>query len=380
MSEDYYSVLEVPRTATQDEIKKAFRKQAMKYHPDRNPGNKEAEEKFKQVAAAYEVLSDEKKRQMYDQLGHEAYTQGHAGGGPGAGGGFAGMDLNDILNQVFGGGFGGGFGDFFGGGGGGRTSNRPRKGNDLLYQLQISFEESMFGVEREIEIPRKESCVRCGGTGCEPGSSKKQCPRCHGRGQVLISQGFFNMVQTCPQCQGTGEIIDKPCSDCRGTGEIQRRKKLKFRIPAGIDDGQRIRLAGEGEAGRRGGPSGDLYVEVHVGESELFERDGSDLYCKIPIPFTTAVLGGTVDVPTISGKKELTIPAGTQHGTRLRMKGMGVPTQSRGRGDLYVVIAIEIPTKLTSAQKDLLQQFEKASEDTGIYPKVKAFIKRHFGG
>ena len=188
------------------------------------------------------------------------------------------------------------------------------------------------------------------------------------------------MVQTCPQCQGTGEIIDKPCSDCRGTGEIQRRKKLKFRIPAGIDDGQRIRLAGEGEAGRRGGPSGDLYVEVHVSESELFERDGSDLYCKIPIPFTTAVLGGTVDVPTISGKKELTIPAGTQHGTRLRMKGMGVPTQSRGRGDLYVVIAIEIPTKLTSAQKDLLQQFEKASEDTGIYPKVKAFIKRHFGG
>ena len=222
MSEDYYSVLEVPKTATQDEIKKAFRKQAMKYHPDRNPGNKEAEEKFKQVAAAYEVLSDEKKRQMYDQLGHEAYTQGHAGGGPGAGGGFAGMDLNDILNQVFGGGFGGGFGDFFGGGGGGRTSNRPRKGNDLLYQLQISFEESMFGVEREIEIPRKESCARCGGTGCEPGSSKKQCPRCHGRGQVSISQGFFNMVQTCPQCQGTGEIIDKPCSDCRGTGETGR--------------------------------------------------------------------------------------------------------------------------------------------------------------
>ena len=188
------------------------------------------------------------------------------------------------------------------------------------------------------------------------------------------------MVQTCPQCQGTGEIIDKPCSDCHGTGEIQRRKKLKFRIPAGIDDGQRIRLSGEGEAGRRGGPSGDLYVEVHVSESELFERDGSDLYCKIPIPFTTAVLGGTVDVPTISGKKELTIPAGTQHGTRLRMKGMGVPTQSRGRGDLYVVIAVEIPTKLTSTQKDLLQQFVKASEDTGIYPKVKAFIKRHFGG
>ena len=187
------------------------------------------------------------------------------------------------------------------------------------------------------------------------------------------------MVQTCPQCQGTGEIIDKPCTDCHGTGEIQRRKKLKFRIPAGIDDEQRIRLSGEGEAGYHGGPSGDLYVEVHVGSSDLFERDGNDLYCKIPIPFTTAVLGGTVDVPTISGKAELTIPAGTQHGTRLRMKGMGVPTQSRGRGDLYVIVAIEIPTKLTSAQKDLLQQFEKTSEDTGIYPKVKAFIKRHFG-
>ncbi len=384
MSEDYYSILEVPKTATQDEIKKAFRKQAMKYHPDRNPGNKEAEEKFKQIAAAYEVLSDEKKRQEYDQLGHEAYTQGRAGGAPGAG--FAGMDLNDILSQVFGGHFGfgvdddgGGFGSFFGGGGR-RNSNRPRKGNDLLYQLQITFDESMFGAEREIEVPHTESCTRCSGTGCEPGTSKKQCPRCHGRGQVAVSQGFFNMVQTCPNCRGTGEIIEKPCSECHGTGEVQRRKKLKFRIPAGIDEGQRIRLTGEGEAGYRGGPSGDLYIEVTITGSDLFEREGNNLYCKIPIPLTTAILGGKVDVPTISGKKELTIPAGTQHGTRLRMSGMGVPSQSRGRGDLIVTVAVEIPSKLTSTKKDLMQQFAKASEDTGIYPKVKAFIKKHFGG
>ncbi|NLG14866.1 MAG: molecular chaperone DnaJ [Lentisphaerae bacterium] len=374
MSEDYYSLLEVERGASQDDIKKSFRKLAMKYHPDRNPGDKAAEEQFKKIAAAYEVLSDEQKRRQYDQLGHEAFTQGRAGGAPG-GSGFAGMDLNDILSQVFGGGFGGGgFGDFFGGGG---RPGGPRRGQDLLYSLRISFEDSMFGKEQEIEIPCNESCTRCNGSGCEPGSSKKTCPRCNGRGQVAIQQGFFNMVQTCPQCRGAGSVIEKPCRECNGSGEVKRHKKLTFRIPAGIDEGQRVRLSGEGEAGYQGGEKGDLYVEISIDRHDLFERDGSDLYCTLPIPFAVAALGGTVKVMTISGKRDLTIPPGTQSGAKLRMKGMGVPTQRRGRGDLIVLIRVEVPTNMNSEQKELLKKFAETDKDNGIYPKVKAFIKKY---
>ena len=370
MSEDYYSVLGVAKDASADDIKKAFRKQAMKYHPDRNPGDKTAEEKFKEVAAAYEVLSDQQKRNIYDQVGHEAYTQhGGAGGPGGAGGGFAGMDLNDILSQVFGGG-GGGFGDFFGGFGGGRT--RAQRGQDLLYRLEISFEESMFGVTKEISIPKRERCATCGGNGCAPGTSTRTCPRCKGRGQVSVSQGFFNMVQTCSACGGTGKVIDKPCPDCHGKGDVQKRKTLQVRIPSGIDNEQRLRLSGEGEPGANGGPFGDLYVEVTVKSHAIFERNGFDLYCEVPVPFTTAVLGGSVIVPTISGRKEMTVPAGTQPGTQVRMKGMGVPVENRGRGDLYVKIIVEIPTGLTSSQKAALEELAASAKESN-YPKIKAF-------
>lgn len=367
MSEDYYSVLGVSKDANADDIKKAFRKMAMKYHPDRNPGDKEAEEKFKKVAEAYEVLSDQEKRSMYDQLGHERYTQQGGAGGP-AGGGFAGMDLNDILNNLFNG---GGFGDFFGGGGrGGRT--RGRKGSNLLYQLEITFEESMFGVKKTITIPKRERCVRCGGNGCAPGTSRKTCPTCHGRGQVTIGQGFFNMVQTCSACGGMGTIVDKPCPECHGHGEVQRRKTLEVTIPSGIDDEQRIRLSGEGEPGSNGGPDGDLYVEVHIGSHPIFQRDGFNLFCEVPVPFTVAALGGTVIVPTISGKKEMTIPAGTQPNTQLRMRGMGVPVEGRGRGDMIVKIVVEIPTSLSGEQKEILKSFE-AKNTSKNYPKKTAF-------
>lgn len=366
MAEDYYSVLGVSKDANADDIKKAFRKMAMKYHPDRNPGDKEAEEKFKKVAEAYEVLSDQEKRSMYDQLGHERYTQqGGAGGAGGAG--FAGMDLNDILNNLFNG---GGFGDFFGGGGGGRT--RGRKGSNLLYQLEITFEESMFGVKKTISIPKRERCVRCGGNGCAPGTSRKTCPTCRGRGQVTIGQGFFNMVQTCSTCGGMGTIVDKPCPECHGHGEVQRRKSLEVTIPSGIDDEQRIRLSGEGEPGSNGGPDGDLYVEVHIGSHPIFQRDGFNLFCEVPVPFTVAALGGTVIVPTISGKKEMTIPAGTQPNTQLRMRGMGVPVEGRGRGDMIVKIVVEIPTSLNGEQKELLKSFE-AKTVSKNYPKKGAF-------
>lgn len=374
MAEDYYSILGVGRDASADDIKKAFRKQAMKYHPDRNPGDKEAEEKFKNIAAAYEVLSDAEKRQMYDQVGHDAYTQ--RGGGAGAGGGFAGMDLNDILSNLFGGA--GGFGDFFGGGGGGRT--RARQGQHLLYRIELTFEESMFGATKSITIPKRESCTKCGGSGCAPGTSKRQCPTCNGRGQVSVGHGFFNMVQTCGTCGGEGRIVDKPCSECRGKGEVQRRKTLEVTIPSGIDNDQRIRISGEGEPGVNGGPNGDLYVEVTVKSNPVFSRDGFNLYCEVPIPFTTAILGGDVEVPTISGKKSTSVPAGVQSGTSVRLKGLGVPVEGRGRGDLYVKLIVVTPTSLSSDQKKALEAFASSSSDKN-YPKIKDFkakAKKYF--
>lgn len=369
MSEDYYSILGIEKGASADDIKKAFRKQAMKYHPDRNPGDKAAEERFKQIAAAYEVLSDDEKRRVYDQVGHDAYTQ--HGGAAGAGGGFAGMDLNDILSNLFGGG--GGFGDFFGGGGGGR--NRARRGQNLLYRLEISFEDSMFGIQKEIEIPKRERCGSCGGTGCAPGTSKKTCSRCGGRGQVVMQQGFFSMAQTCPNCGGTGQVVEKPCPACHGQGEVQKRKKLSVRIPSGIDDGQRLKIEGEGEPGTNGGPYGDLYVEVSIKSHAIFSRDGFNLFCEVPIPFPTAILGGTVIVPTISGKKEMTVPAGVQSGTQMRMRGMGVPVENRGRGDLIVTLTVETPVGLSAEQKKLLETFAAQSKESN-YPNIKAFHNR----
>ncbi|HQL88474.1 MAG: molecular chaperone DnaJ [Lentisphaerae bacterium] len=364
-TEDYYSILEVDRNATPDELKKAYRKLAMKYHPDRNPGDKEAEEKFKTLSTAYEVLSDESKRRQYDQLGHEMYTKGGRGG-------MGGMTAEDIFAQAFGG------SDFFSNlfGGGRRSPNDPLEGDDLLYELQIDFEDAMFGLERKIEIPRSETCSVCQGSGCEPGTSKRTCPQCNGSGQVTMSQGFFSIRQPCTYCQGSGSVIEKPCHTCRGRGTVRRRKTLTVRIPAGVDTGSRLRLAGEGEAGLRGGPPGDLYVRIRVRPHEIFSRDEKDLRCDVPIPFHVAALGGDIEVPTINGKVKMTIPAGTQTGTELRLKGRGVPALTKGhpRGDQYVRVIVEVPTNLSRDQKEKLQAFADACTDN-VHPRLKAFIE-----
>jgi molecular chaperone DnaJ len=367
-SQDFYELLGVPRSANADEIKKAYRKLALKYHPDKNPGDKAAEEKFKEVSAAYEVLSDEGKRAQYDQFGHEAFTRKRGAGGPGGGG--PGMDPYDIFSQVFGGGGGGIFDSLFGGGGGG--GNGPQGGNDLRYDLRIPFEDAVFGAAREIEIPRAEHCDRCKGSGCEPGSSKKRCPHCGGSGQVTMAQGFFSIRQRCPQCGGQGESIEKPCRQCRGEGLVERTKKLKLNIPAGVDTGSRLRLSGEGEAGRRGGPAGDLYVVLHVDEHPLFKRDGEDLYCEVPIPMTIAALGAAVKVPTLTGAAELTIPAGTQGGTVFRMRGKGIPSlRGGGRGDLHIRVKVEVPAKLDKAQREKLEAFAAAADSA--FPESRRF-------
>ena len=375
MAEDFYTILDVPRDASQDDIKKAYRKLAMKYHPDRNQGNREAEEKFKQISSAYEVLSDEQKRRRYDQLGHSMYTQAGRGGGGGAGG----MSPEDIFAQAFGGGGGDFFSSFFGGGGGRSQHNGPSKGDDLIYELQIDFEEAMFGADKEISFPRSDTCSRCNGSGCEKGSSRKTCPQCNGRGQVTMSQGFFSIRQTCSQCQGTGTIIEKPCSECHGQGVVQKTRRLPVHIPAGVDTGSRLRMSGEGEAGEQGGPAGDLYVRIFVRKHEVFNRDGEDLHCDVPIQFHVAALGGKVEVPTINGKTELTIPAGIQSGTELRMRGKGVPSliRGRGRGDQYVRVIVEVPTNLNAAERQKLQEFaELCDKDQHVHPRWNAFMKK----
>ncbi len=368
MAEDYYSILEVSRDASAEDIKKAYRKLAMKYHPDRNPGDKAAEEKFKQISAAYEVLGDANKRQRYDQLGHDMYTKGNAGG--------SGMSAEDLFSQVFGGAGGGFFSDLFGGGG--RAANGPMEGDDLSYELQINFEEAVFGCNKEISFQHTENCDHCHGTGAEPGSSKKTCPTCHGRGQVTMSQGFFSVRQTCSTCRGTGQIVEKPCQTCRGKGVVRKKRTISLRVPAGVDTGSRLRVSGEGEAGSNGGPAGDLYVLFRVRPHEIFERDGTSLHCEVPISFCTAALGGQVEVPTIDGRAELTIPPGTQNGATFRMKGKGVASLVRGRdrGDQYVHVVVEVPTKLSAEQKELLQKFEDSGDKNQIYPKWKAFVEK----
>lgn len=379
-NEDFYSVLGVSRTASDDEIKKAYRKLAIKYHPDHNPGDKTAEEKFKEVNNAYQVLSDPKERSRYDQLGHEMYTKGgSASGGPG-------MDPMDFFSQMFGGAHGGGsggFGDYFDLGdlfsGGGRRSRPrgPRKGQDLLYNLSIDLEDSIFGAKKMIRIPRTEQCSRCSGTGCEPGTSKRQCPTCHGTGQQTSRRGAFSMSTTCRTCGGAGEIVDKPCIQCHGQGIVQVNKEIEVTIPAGIDSGSRLRISGGGEAGVNGGPSGDLYLEIAIRPHELFFRNGNDLTCEVPISFVTAATGGKVEVPTISGPADLVIPPGTQNGTMLRMRGKGIAsTRGNGRGDQYVRILVEIPTSLTDDQKKLLKQFSELPCDSSQMPRQQAFRKK----
>jgi len=364
MAKDYYEILGIERSASADEIKKAYRKQALKYHPDRNPGDKEAEEKFKEVSAAYEVLSDENKRHQYDRFGHDAYTRGHR---PTAGG-----DPFDIFSQVFGGSI---FDTFFGGGDP-HTQAGPQAGADLRYDLQIGFEDAVFGLDRQIEIPRAETCDACRGSGCEPGTSGRACPQCHGAGQVSMAQGFFSVRQRCPSCRGAGKIIDAPCKQCRGEGRVQRRKTIQLHIPAGVDTGSRLRVSGEGEAGRLSGPPGDLYVVIHVAKHEIFQREGDDLYCEVPVQFHVAALGGKVKVPTVSGPAELTIPKGTQSGSVFRLRDKGVPSvRGYGRGDQHVRVIVEVPTNLGAAEAQKLREFAESCDDR-VYPKLRAFLKK----
>lgn len=354
---DYYDVLGVGKSADATEIKKAYRKLAMKYHPDKNPGDKEAEEKFKEINEAYEVLSDETKRRNYDQFGHEGVNgQGFGGAGGFGGQGFGGFD--DIFGDIFGDMFGGGFG-------GGRQRRRgPERGADIKQRVNISFEEAAFGKKVQVKINRSEECEECNGSGAKPGTSKKTCPTCNGSGQVQSVQrtpfGNIASTRTCSTCNGDGEVIDSPCTKCHGKGSIRKTKTIEVDIPAGIDEGQMIKLGGQGELGSRGGPRGDLYIEVNVNAHPLFTREGYDVYLEMPITFAQATLGDKIQVPTLDGKVEYEIPEGTQTGTVFRLKGKGIPKlRSNVRGDQYVKVTVEIPKKLNDKQKELVRQFAK---------------------
>jgi molecular chaperone DnaJ len=346
---DYYEVLGVEKGAPPDEIKKAYRKMAVKYHPDKNPGDKTAEEQFKELGEAYEVLCDDQKRAAYDAYGHAAFDR-RAGGS--ARGGF--HDPFDVFREVFGGGS--IFEDLFGGG---RSDpSQPQRGEDLRYDMEISFEEAAHGCEKEISVTKPERCEVCNGSGAEAGSKSRRCPACGGRGQVISSRGIFSIAQTCPQCRGAGHVIDKPCKTCRGAGRRERTSKIKLRIPAGVDSGSRLRSSGNGEAGLRGGPSGDLYVVLHVKPHAIFQRDGDDLLCEVPVNFVQAALGADIEVPTLDGKAVVKVPAGTQPATMFRLKGKGIKNvQGYGHGDLHVRINVEVPTHLSPAQKAKLQEF-----------------------
>ena len=373
---DYYEVLGVSKTATQDELKKAYRKLARKYHPDLNKDNPEAEEKFKECNEAYDVLSDEQKRAQYDQFGHAAFENGGMGGGPGGfggfggAGGFGGSGMEDIFDMFFGG----------QGGRGGRSNAGPQRGSDLRFDLEISFEEAAFGVEKEINLYRDEQCSHCHGEGAEPGSKVETCPECHGSGYVRFTQNtmFGQMVneRPCSRCHGEGKIISEPCKACRGKGTEKINRKLKGKIPAGVYDGCRLRVAGEGEAGAKGGPSGDLYVYIYVRPHKYFERDGTTVMCEVPISIVQATLGAEIKVPTLDGQVTMRIPEGTQPGKVLRLKGKGIPSlRGGGRGDQLVRVKVVVPTKLNDKQKEALRKFEDVCGDA-INPEEKSFLKK----
>ncbi len=377
--EDYYELLGVSKTATAEELKKAYRKKAVQYHPDKNPGNKEAEETFKKVSHAYEVLSDAEKRAAYDRYGPAAFEGVGAGAprGPGGmGGGF--HDPFDIFREVFGqqgGGGGGIFDEMFGGGGGG-SRDGSRDGADLRYDLEISLEDAARGVEKEIAFRKNVTCERCDGSGAEPGSRRVTCPTCRGAGQIRRSGGIITFTQTCPTCGGAGTKVEKPCTACRGEGRVPKNTKLTVRIPPGVDTGSRLRSTGNGEAGQAGGQAGDLYIVLTVKEHELFERHGEDLFCEVPIKFTLATLGGTVEVPTLFGKATLKIPAGTQSGTTFRLRGKGMPSLRGGhQGDQLVRVHVEVPQALTPEQRKLLEDFARVSGDAAE-PTSKSFFEK----
>lgn len=380
---DYYEVLGVAKGATDDEIKKAYRKLAIKYHPDKNPGDHTAEDKFKELGEAYEILGDEQKRAAYDRFGHQAFAPGGGAGAGGPGGaqwgGF--HDPMDIFREVFGGAGGGIFeGIFeqaFGGGarGGGQRSSAQR-GNDLRYDLEVHFEEAAAGTEKEIAFNVPDTCPECNGRGAAAGAKAETCPTCHGRGQVVHSRGFFQVASTCPRCNGGGEIISNPCKKCGGEGRVQQRRKVKVRIPAGIEDGSRLRSSGNGEAGIRGGPSGDLYVVVHVRPHDIFTRDGDDLLCEVPIGFSMAALGGEIEVPTLNGPAKLKIPAGTQAGTTFRLRGKGMPNvHGHGHGDEHIRVLVEVPTRLSRDMRQKLEEFAKLATDDA-YPQRQSFLDK----
>ena len=357
---DYYEVLGVAKNASADELKKAYRVLAKKYHPDANPGDKEAEAKFKEASEAYAVLSDDEKRKQYDQFGHAAFSNG---GGPGAGGfDFSDIDLGDIFGSFFGGG-GGGF-DFFGGGGGRRSNNSPQKGANIHYSLRIKFDEAVKGCKKEITLDMKEECATCHGSGAKAGTSPTTCPKCNGKGQIRYSQqtifGTMQNVKTCPDCGGTGKIIKDKCPDCHGNGYIQTKKKFEVNIPAGVDNGMSVRVAGGGEPGVNGGPRGDLLVEVIVSPHPIFKRQDTNIYSTVPISFAKAALGGSIRVKTVDGDVDVSIKAGTQTDSRVRLKGKGVPSlrNKNVRGDHYITLVVSVPTKLTKEQKAALEAFD----------------------
>ena len=369
---DYYEVLGVSRNASDQEIKSAYRKLALQYHPDRNPGSHEAEEKFKEAAEAYSILSDTQKRANYDRFGHAG-----VGGGAGGFGGFdpnVFSDFSDILGDIF------GFGDLFGGGR--RGGSRAQRGADLRYDLDLTFEEAAFGTTTKIKVPRHETCAECSGSGAQKGSGPATCPTCNGYGQVRFQQGFFSITRTCSHCHGSGQIVKNRCTVCHGEGRIVREKTLEIKIPPGVDSDSKLRISGEGDAGGKGGPAGDLYVVLNVHEHEFFERREHDLYCHIPISFAQAALGAQIKVPTLEGEEEkLTVPQGTQSGSTFRVKGRGVSKRGgSARGDLFVTLDVVVPTKLNREQKDLLTKLASTleTENKPIQKKILERVKEIF--
>ena len=370
---DYYTVLGVNRDASDEDIKKSYRKLAMKHHPDRNPDDKGSEDKFKEAKEAYEILTDARKRAAYDQYGHAGVdpsagfgAAGARGAGPEGFGGFA-----DAFGDIF--------GEIFGQQGRGGRGSGVFRGADLRYNLELSLEEAARGTEARIRIPTMEGCESCKGSGAKPGTSSKPCPTCHGRGEVRVSQGFFSIQQTCPQCHGSGKIIPEPCESCQGAGRIRKHKTLSVKIPAGVDQDDRIRLAGEGEAGMNGGPAGDLYVVVNLKPHAVFQREGADLHCEMPISFATAALGGEIDIPTLDGHAKVKVPPETQTGQVFRLRNKGIrPVRGSVTGDLYCHVAIETPVRLTARQKELLREFEEINErDPGAHnPRAKSFMDK----
>ncbi len=382
MAQDYYSMLGVNKSSADNEIKKAYRKMAVKYHPDKNQGDKAAEEKFKEISQAYEVLSNKSKRVQYDQFGHDAFTRSGGGRASGGGGGF--HDPFDIFSQVFGGAAAGGsaggsiFDEIFGGGSSRSSRSNVQDGSDLRYDLEVSFEDAVYGADKKIKIAKMDSCTTCKGSGAEAGSGKVTCSQCRGSGQVSLAQGFFNIRQTCPNCNGAGQVIKNKCQKCNGNGRIRINRNINIHIPPGVDTGSKLRVGNEGEGGVNGGRSGDLYVVMHVKNHEIFQRDGSDLLCEVPIDFPTAVLGGAIEVPTVTGSTKLKIAGGTQNGTMLRLRGKGMPSLRGGsRGDQHIRIVVEVPTHLNKEEKNLLKTYaEKMDSSKSTHPLKDSFFKK----